>query len=472
MREASQPVVTAGIYCRISLAAIGDTTKTDDQERICRELGARLGWDIGGVYCDLSRSAWHRNRKRKDWDRMLGDVEAGKLNGLLVYHGDRLIRQPFDLELLLNLSFSRGVKLASPTGVRDLSNPDDQFVLRIEAAMACRESDNTSRRKKAQYARMRRKGLTRPGGQGGRAFGWESDGISHKVPDRCEIATRSEVSEPAIIREAAAAILAGRSPRSVLRELTARGVRSTAGNVMTQASFQRMLTLPRQAGLMPDGEATAAWEPILDRAAWESLRLLLTGRPQIGRTGVPLHLLSGIAVCGRPGCGHKMWAAQRDAGKLIYKCPPDGGCGKVSRRRDLLDAYVIAAVVARLGKEGNPAARVPKTPGVAAEFAALARQRAEIEAAMADHTQGTLSLLLARLDSADRRLAQLRELAGDSASARLRDRYAGITEKEFRALPLTVQRSLLSACVDVLVLPASRRGPGFSTDDVRLTETR
>ncbi|KAB1141601.1 hypothetical protein F7R91_31780 [Streptomyces luteolifulvus] len=54
------------------------------------------------------------------------------------------MRQPFDLERLLSVAESRGIRIASPSGARDLDNPDDRFILRIEVAQACRESDNTS----------------------------------------------------------------------------------------------------------------------------------------------------------------------------------------------------------------------------------------------------------------------------------------------------------------------------------------
>ncbi len=96
----TKKAIQAGIYCRLSLARTGDTTKVDDQERICRELGARLDWPVAEVYTDNNQSAWQRNRKRADWERMLADVDRGYINALLIYHGDRLIRQPYDLELL------------------------------------------------------------------------------------------------------------------------------------------------------------------------------------------------------------------------------------------------------------------------------------------------------------------------------------------------------------------------------------
>ena len=177
--------VRAGIYCRMSLAIQDDTAKIDDQERMCRLTAERLGWEVIDVYQDNNRSAWKHNRKRPAWDRMLADIEAGKINGIIVYHGDRLTRQPMDLEILISLSRTRGIKLASPTGVRDLNDDDHQFQLGIEANVYRKESAATSRRRKMQYERWRREGRTRPGGRGGRAYGFATDGIT-QVPEECQ----------------------------------------------------------------------------------------------------------------------------------------------------------------------------------------------------------------------------------------------------------------------------------------------
>ena len=176
--------VIAGVYTRISHVLMDDKTKVEDQDRIGRDLGARLGWEVAQTYTDNNRSAWQRNRKRRDWERMLADVEAGRINAIIVYHGDRLIRQPRDLEDLIDLAEGKGVRLASPTGTRDLSNADDLFILRIEVAHACRSSADTSRRLKSHHERRRRAGKRPTGGWGGRSFGFETDAMTHRAADR------------------------------------------------------------------------------------------------------------------------------------------------------------------------------------------------------------------------------------------------------------------------------------------------
>lgn len=452
----TDPPVKAGIYCRISIAALGDTTKTDDQERICRDLAERLGWEVVDVYSDPNRSAWQANRKRKQWDRMLTDVETGRINAIVTYHGDRLVRRHEDLSKLLGLAKSRGVKLASPTGTRDLDSDDDQFVLEIEASMAKRESANTSRRRKMLYARMRREGRTRPGGKGGRAFGFESDGLTHVS------------RETAILRRVARAILRGHSLGSAVSGLRAQGVLTTAGNTMSQNTLRRILISPRTAGLMPDGERKAAWKPVLDRGTWEMVRAILLANqanPRAGRGAQ--QLLSGDATCSE--CGHVVWAGHNASG-LVYRCPPPG-CGKVARNVALLDAYVTGRVVGRLSREDNPRPEIRLSDGDAAELAALTARRAETEefiAKLADAPARRIEVLSRALDSFDEKIGVIRERMADDSAGRLRARYAGISVEEFGALPLDVRRALARGCYRVIIKPASRRGPGFHEQDVTM----
>lgn len=450
--------VRAAIYCRISLAKFGDTTKVEDQERICRDLCRPRSWEVHEVYTDNNRSAWQRNRKRPGWDAMLEAVEAGKISAIVVYHGDRLIRQPYDLELLLRLADTRGILLAAPTGTRDLSNADDRFILRIEAAMACRESDNTSRRKKAQHERMRRLGLVRSGGRGGRAYGFATDGVTHIG------------AEGAIIREAAIRVLHGEPAGAIARDLNSRGERTPTGGEWSHHTLRKMLARPRYAGLMPDGVHQAAWLPVLDRETWEAVCAVLDAKAKgFGyATNARRYLLSGIARCSACGSGLQIRVESRRTHLTGYGCVKPG-CRKVQRSLELLDEYVITRVLLKLADPQNPPGRIPASTGHAGEFRELAVQRAETETAIADHTKGgSLPVLLRRLESIDARLAELRELVRSSAQSRLLGSHTGITRQQWDALPLATRRALVMACFTVTVLPASKRGPGFRTEDVLL----
>lgn len=463
----SEPV-HAAIYCRISLAKMNDTTKVEEQEQQCREVARRNGWTVAEVFKDNSRSAWQRNRKRDGWDAMLDGIRAGRFGAIVSYWGDRLIRQPRDLEDLLDLRDIRRITLASVMGQYDFDNKDHRMMMRWEVARACNESDTISQRVSNNHALARAQGLVRPGGRGGRAFGFETDGVTH-VWGECEV-----------IRDMAARVLRGETVGSIARDVSARGWRTSTGGEFSHGTVKKMLLRPRLAGLMPDGESKAAWEPVLDRQTWERVRLVLELKAGAFdyATNARRWLLSGIAVCGAPFgdgmCGAPMRInPSKGRGRKDYSqgyaCSRKG-CGKTYRSAPHLDAYVGARVVALLNDPRNPEAHAPKAPDSAAEWADLAAERAETERLAEDYRMsvGSLSLLLRRLDGIDARMAELRELESEKSGSRLIGQYRGITRAQWEALPLDVRRALVAALFTVTVLPASGRGPGFRAQDARV----
>src|SRR5262244_92172 len=231
----------AGIYCRLSLARFGDTTKVDDQERICREKAAARGWTVPDdlVWKDNSKSAWRIGVRRPGWEAMLAAVKAGRLRNLVVYHGDRMVRQPYDLEVLIRLVTGQGMTITSPTGTRNLDIPEDVFVLGILANVARLESENISRRKKAGFERMRLAGTAPPAGSRyKRGFGYDTAG-RQPVP-----------AEADAIREAARRVLDGEGLTAIAADLSARGIRSVSGKPVDWHTLERILLRPRIAGLL------------------------------------------------------------------------------------------------------------------------------------------------------------------------------------------------------------------------------
>jgi DNA invertase Pin-like site-specific DNA recombinase len=155
----------AAIYCRVSHIKDRDQTSVERQERICRGVVAEIGLNLapGRVFIDPNRSAWQRNRKRPGWDALLEPARNRGIRHIVVYHPDRLMRQPWDLEELLKIAEEHGIILHGKSGNRDLSDPDDRHYLRGEVAHACRSSDDTSRRLKDAMVDRARDGKPQTG---------------------------------------------------------------------------------------------------------------------------------------------------------------------------------------------------------------------------------------------------------------------------------------------------------------------
>lgn len=453
----------AAIYCRLSWSPDGSEEKVERQEADCRVLAGRLGWQVSErhVYRDNSVSAWKRNRKRPEWDRLLAAVKAGEVDSIIVYHGDRLVRQPWDLEVLLRLADEQRLQLASVSGVRDLNSADDKFILRIEVAQACKSSDDTSRRVKRGWAARAKKGL--PVGGGRRPFGWEADGTTQRK------------AEAEVLAEAASRLLAGQTVGGVVRWMKSMCATSTGGS-WTPRGLKHLMLSPRIAGLIQhDGHLyEAAWEPIVSVEDWEEIKSLYASKsteyPYQGRER--RYLLSGIAQCDKCGGGliTKPTGGRNRKTSRIYFCRD---CRGVGRNQEHLDEYVTTMV---LGMLCEPKLLDEMTadadPRLGQEIVTLERRRDEAKRQLeqlADHPDIDPGLIARSLSSFSSRIEELRSQQAVSTHARLVRRAAGIDRAGWDALPLDVRAEIVHALVHVVVMPTSRRGPGFDPAAVSVT---
>lgn len=508
------------LYCRLSYAPDGSLEKVERQESDGRGMAARLRWpEFCCVYVDNSRSAWQRTRKRPDWDRMLmtldasgarlvpGDPKANhQHDGIMTYHGDRLIRQPWDLELLLNLADTRRIPLASVSGVRDLGNPDDRFILRIEAAQACRESDNISRRVRRGVKARVAKGLTGTAG-GRRPFGY---GVQTGERSRIDRETGAVVTRPAydttqqvpeeikFIRDGIDRMLAGMNQSACVRWLNSEGSRTTEGNLWTTKSWRNVVLSPRIAGLiLSEGQLwDAAWDAAVPMETWQAIKAVYEERAETHRYAGRnrKHLLTGVAECYRchkpdRGTGaakvcsgdcpgpHVTVQAKPTGGKnrktsRLYYCP---ACRGVGRNLELLDAYVEGRVLQLLNSprfaEQLHSTLDQSTPDLAGEIRALEERkkqtRRQLEA-LADNPDVDPALALMALSSFDRKIGELRSRIAASGRMHRLARLVGITREEWQEESIDTRSAVVSDLFRVVVLPATWRGPGFSPSSVRL----
>ncbi|MEH6377060.1 recombinase family protein [Streptomyces sp. KLMMK] len=296
---------SAAIYCRISHVNDDDQTGVDRQERICREVAERLGLTVAEdqVFVDNNRSAWQRKRKRPGWDALLAEAGKGRVRHVLTYHPDRLMRQPRDLEELLQIADDHDITLHGQANRRDLSDPDDRFFLRIEVAHSCRSSDDTSRRLIDAMVDRAKDGRPHTGR---RRYGYDKTGMEI-IPE-----------EAAIVREVFTRYLDGDSPVQLAKELYERGEKTAEGRHWNAPRVRDLLDNRHVAGIrvfrgeeIGDGE----WPAIIDRGVWLEVRERRAYRAaamkpsgQAGR----FYLLRGIVIC--TACGRPMGGA---GGKYI-----------------------------------------------------------------------------------------------------------------------------------------------------------
>src|SRR5262249_20131862 len=138
----------AAIYCRISKDDEGDELGVRRQEKLCRELAGRLGWDVAGVYQDDNISAFKRAKRRPHFERLCADIAAGRIDSILTYNPDRLCRDDLrGLENLIDLLNDNAVAVATVrSGEFDLSTAHGRAQARMAGVWARMESEKMAER--------------------------------------------------------------------------------------------------------------------------------------------------------------------------------------------------------------------------------------------------------------------------------------------------------------------------------------
>ncbi|WIX83054.1 recombinase family protein [Amycolatopsis carbonis] len=352
-------------YGRLSkVPETGELEKIDDQLADNRKVIKRVGGTLGLELSD-GLSAWNRKVKRPGWERLLARVESGESDGCVVWHTDRLFRQPRDLEALIDLA-EHGYKVYSAHGERDLADPDDRFILRIEVAHAARSSDDTSRRLKRRFESIRAQGRETGGP---RAFGFPGKDMTWKPgegetnADRPEAPAELVDQERRAIRDAAELLLSEDGTGwKVLKMWNGAGIRTVYGRNWIHSTVMFTMQRPALGGyLVHDNKIVGRLkgEQILDQRTYDRLQALFAGRKR-GRIAGQAYLGSGILRCGV--CGRKLSARSIKASPYPdgskrghYFCPLQrGGCGKVYIDRRKTDAELLAFTVAPSPTNATP----------------------------------------------------------------------------------------------------------------------
>jgi site-specific DNA recombinase len=454
-------VKAAGIYARISNDPEGDRLGVDRQVADCRAEAGRRGWPVAGEYIDDDKSAWS-GKTRPEFRRLFDDIEGHRLDAVLFWHPDRLTRRPIEMEEFIDVC--RRAKLEDIAWIGgQLAGRDDDglLLLRILGAVASDASAKTSKRIRRKNDDRALAGL--PTGGGFRPFGYRDDRVT------------VEPLEAALIKDAAARVIAGDSLRSIVIDWQAQGVRSPADRPWSLQTFRRMLTGPRLSGQRSHrGEivAKAVWAPILTPEEGARIRAILALARHERRRPTRRYFLTSILRCGR--CGTTLIARPDAKGQRRYVCatgPGRIGCGRLAILAEPVEALIAEAILYRLDTPEVAAALAGAAgadAATAAEHEALANEQARLEELAAAYGEGAFTFrewlaarkaILAKIEAAQKRLSHL------SQSAAI-DPFVGRSSElraEWGPMALNRQRAIASALLDrVIVHPAV---PGRATFD-------
>jgi site-specific DNA recombinase len=253
-----------------------------------------------------------------------------------------------------------------------------------------------------------------------------------------------------------------------------RGYLSATGKAWSLHSLRRMLMNPTLSGQRTyRGEIVAKgdWDAILTPDQTAQLRGILGNPDRLTRRTVRRYLLTGgLLKCSI--CGASLVARPRGDGRRRYVCakgPGLSGCGGIAIVADVLEAFIVEAILYRLDTP-EMAAGLAGTSAIDQEGAdlgdALARDASQLEELATAYGERAITMpeylaarkpSEARIDAAKRRRSRITRTAavdpyvGDSAA--LRTAWAD--------LPLPRQRAIVAAVLDRAVISPAVRGRNF-----------
>ncbi|MEU8380842.1 recombinase family protein, partial [Streptosporangium sp. NPDC048865] len=212
-------------------------------------LTASRGATVGMILVENDTSAFKRRKiklpngeiqlrtVRPKFRRALSLLSEGRYRRFTTYHLDRTVRDPRDLEDLIDVVEGSRPRIIADsfTGSLRLANDSDITSARIHCAIANQASRDTVRR--VSRARKQQAQEGRFGG-GRRRYGFEPDGITQRQHEADVIARYHAIA------------LTGVSVKEITRDMRAEGLLTTTGKQWTSQVAREMLLRPCNAGLV------------------------------------------------------------------------------------------------------------------------------------------------------------------------------------------------------------------------------
>lgn len=418
---------------------------------------------VAGQYVDDDSSASRLGGdSREDYERMIADIETGKIKPrdiVVAWESSRLHR---DLAVYVQLRDAcwKGDVLWCINGrVYDLSKREDRKASAYDAIQSEDEAYQISDRVKRTL---------RSNAAAGRPHGVPLWGYRRIFdPDTGDLAKVVVVEEVAeILRPLWFRVKELQTVGSIRADLNRHGIRSPAGKEWSSNKQVTSLLLnPAYIGKrVYRGQIVgdAIWPPLLalddgsaDEETFYAVQAILTERKKAStRDNAVKHLISGIATCSV--CGRPAWTAPHHAGYRKYWCSSGG---HFACKADPVDDYVTASIVQRLARrDAAKLYAVPQKEDPAAKkiLGNIARWRAELTDGEQLVEDGELTM--ARLAKMEQRLLpKIEEAETRLGDARVDPLLAGLirpsVEEVFAvwaALEMTQKRAVIRAMIEVL----------------------
>lgn len=349
---------------------IGYEVQREDIERYARAMGYEVVW-----FQDKGITAAKKGVVRPEYERMLKEIAAGRLAGIIVWRLDRLVRLTREFERCFEIvDDANAVIIEAKTGLRTDSDTG-RLVIRILVMLAEMEIAAMIERARGHHSLRAKEGDMSTGGC--RPFGFlgVEKNEDEEITNRDEAGIKHHRREAALVRDAAERVaFGGATYRDIAREWASLDppVRGTEGGALSGGRVREILTSARIAGfreydvLDDDGQPTGEvckvkakkWKAIIPEKTWEVLRARAKAEATGPRTTRNEYLFTGgvatCGTCGKPMIGFTLLDKKTKTRVPGYRCNAsvtaleEGSCGTPLVRADHLEDTVLEQLFERL----------------------------------------------------------------------------------------------------------------------------
>lgn len=222
------------IYNRCSTEDENQVNALEIQAQESREIAEKMNWQIIEQYVESKSGT--TAEKRKEYLRMIQDIETGRFDIIMIKSIDRLARNVKDWYLFLDCITRNHTRLYLYLD-HSFYKSDDALITGIKAILAEEFSKELS--KKIKNAHQRRQEKKTGSNISRQMFGWEKVGKDTFVVNE---------EEAAYFRRACALVELGLGYRRIAETLYEEGARQKDGKMLSPTQWRNMLRSPRAYG--------------------------------------------------------------------------------------------------------------------------------------------------------------------------------------------------------------------------------
>jgi DNA invertase Pin-like site-specific DNA recombinase len=467
----------AGVYNRVSDDQNGRSKSTGQQDDENREAAEAEGWVIAATYTEPEGASASRfaTKVREEWERCRADLDAGKLDVLVMWEASRSARRMAPFVELLDACRERGVLIHVTSHERtyDPRKWRDRKSLLDDGVKAEADSEETSQRVQRDVRERAAAGLP----HGRLLYGYRREYEFDEASGKRKLLRQVRREDQAVIvEEVFARFEAGESLYAIAMDLERRDVpvayrkdpakRRTPGPPQWDiVRLRQMLANPGYiARRIRAGQvvADAKWPALVtEDVFWACQRRLDENqrrrRMKPGDTR-DKWLLSGVARCGV--CGAYLRCVPNHTARLVYQCRGRGGDATKGRycttiAAAVLEAYVTETVLERLSREDAAelftADRSAETAAAAAALLAKTQELEELHQ-LAEEGKLTLSGLARHEPRLVAEIKTLEERARSHVAPVVRDTAGPDAAARWELLSLAQRKELLLNVCDVRLM--------------------